>query len=58
MLHAQFRRQLRLVARRGEFGDLPRLIAAEARRFLQEESIQPLIKALPWIEHKMIWPKA
>jgi DNA-binding transcriptional LysR family regulator len=58
MLQAQFRRQLRLVARRGEFGDLPRLIAAEARRFLQEESIQPLIKALPWIEQKMIWSKA
>jgi DNA-binding transcriptional LysR family regulator len=56
MRQAQFRRQLRLVARRGEFGDLPRLIATESRRFLQAESLLPLLKALPWIEQKIIWP--
>lgn len=55
MQAAQFRRQFILVARKGEFGDLPKQIADVSRRFLRDSSLVLLIRELPWIEAMIHW---
>lgn len=47
---APFRRTIHLVARRGEFGTLPRDIATLVRKSLRESRLVALAQALPWIE--------
>ena len=53
---AQFRRTVHLVARRGEFGALPRDIAALAERSLRTSRLITLARELPWLEAAFGWP--
>jgi DNA-binding transcriptional LysR family regulator len=55
MRQAQFRRQFSLVARKGEFGDLPKQIAEVSRRYLRDHSLVPLIQQLPWMDDMIHW---
>lgn len=53
---AQFRRTIQLVARRGEFGLLPRDIATLAARSLRRSRLTDLVRQLPWLEAVIGWP--
>ena len=52
---AQFRRTIHLVARRGEFGTLPRDIAGLAARSLRVGRLATLVHELPWLENALLW---
>jgi DNA-binding transcriptional LysR family regulator len=55
---AQFRRQIQLIVRRGEFGSLPNDIATMAARTLQDACREKLSTALPWIPTVLSQPNA
>ncbi|ANU06431.1 LysR family transcriptional regulator [Paraurantiacibacter namhicola] len=57
MRQAQFRRYFTLIARRGEFGDLPGKLATSIRGSIQEIGLAPLFAAHPWLEQKVRWPE-
>lgn len=57
MTRAGFRRSVQLVARRGEFGDLPREIAEHAARILQSGRIERLCAHYPWVAEVLRWPE-
>ncbi|MEG3152415.1 LysR family transcriptional regulator [Sphingomonas sp. ZT3P38] len=57
MPRAQFRRRIQLVARRGEFGDLPREIAAHARAILRTSRVGALAQHYPWLSSSVEWPE-
>ena len=52
----QFRRTVHLVARRGEFGTLPRDIATVAESSLRRSRLVELVQELPWLENMLVWP--
>lgn len=56
MRRAQFRRNIQLVVRRGEFGALPGDIAAFASRSLRENRLKALQDEVPWIGTALRWP--
>jgi DNA-binding transcriptional LysR family regulator len=56
MHRAQFRRHIQLIARRGEFGALPRDIAELSRQALKQSRLQRLSVELPWLESVLHWP--
>jgi DNA-binding transcriptional LysR family regulator len=53
---AQFRRTVHLVARRGEFGMLPRDLAILAQQSLRSSRLVDLTQAIPWLENAVGWP--
>lgn len=53
---AQFRRTIHLVARRGEFGLLPRDIAVLAGQRLRRSRLATLARELPWLDGVVGWP--
>jgi hypothetical protein len=56
MTRGRFARQIQVVARAGELGDIPKLTAELCTRTLQEITFPPLIAAYPWLEQQLIWP--
>ncbi len=52
----QFSRRLKLIARKGALGDVPRSIAAESRNILQNNGLGLLFDRHPWIENLIVWP--
>ncbi|WP_235588881.1 hypothetical protein [Halomonas chromatireducens] len=46
---APLTRELTLVARRDELGDLPALLARDSRRLLEQRFRRQLDQALPWL---------
>ncbi len=52
---AQFRRTIHLVARRGEFGTLPRDIATLAAHSLRRSRLATLERELPWLSGVLGW---
>lgn len=56
MRRAQFRRHVQLLVRRGEFGALPRDIAALSRESLRNGRLKRLSEELPWISAALHWP--
>jgi DNA-binding transcriptional LysR family regulator len=56
MPRGRFARQVQVVSRVGELGDLPGKIAALATRVLRDETFPPLIEAYPWLADQMAWP--
>ncbi len=56
MPRGRFARQVQVVARAGELGDLPRKVAALATHVLRERTFPPLIAAYPWFREQLIWP--
>ena len=53
---AQFRRTIQVVARRGEFGLLPRDIATFAAQTLRRSRLTDLARELPWVGGILGWP--
>ena len=53
---AQFRRTIHLVARRGEFGMLPRDIALLAAQSLRRSRLIDLGREIPWLHSVLAWP--
>ena len=56
MTRGRFARQVQVVARVGELGDIPQLTASLSRQVLRDATFPPLIAAYPWIEDQLIWP--
>jgi len=56
IMRAQFRRTIQLVVRRGEFGLLPRDIAALAGQSLRRSRLTELTRQLPWLDGVVSWP--
>ncbi len=56
MPRGRFSRQVQVVARPGELGDLPRTIAVLASRVLREQTFPRLIAAHPWFNDQLVWP--
>ena len=56
MPSGRFARQVQVVARTGELGDLPRKIAKLASTVLKEHSFSALIIAYPWLVDQLVWP--
>ncbi len=56
MTRGRFARQIQVVARAGELGDIPKLTADLCTRTLQDITFPPLIAAYPWLEQQLLWP--
>lgn len=55
MKTAKFRREISLIARNQEFGDLPHAIASTAQTILKEHAFPKLYKYFDWIEEEIKW---
>ncbi|MFN2099662.1 LysR family transcriptional regulator [Altererythrobacter sp. MF3-039] len=55
MRQAQFRRYFTLIARRGEFGDLPAKLTTSICGAIQNVGLIALFAAYPWLEQKVRW---
>ncbi len=53
----QFSRSLKLIARKGALGDVPRSIASESRKILQNKGLELLFERHPWIRNLIVWPE-
>jgi DNA-binding transcriptional LysR family regulator len=58
MQRGRFARQVQVVSRVGELGELPAQMAQLATRVLKEETFAPLVAAYPWLNEQLIWPVA
>lgn len=54
----RFSREISLVARKGELGDLPATIAGKSRVILKDRKLPDLFRELNWIEPLIRWPEA
>jgi DNA-binding transcriptional LysR family regulator len=55
MKTGKFRREISLIARKHEFGDLPATIAFTAQNILKEHAFPKLYNKLNWIEEEIKW---
>jgi DNA-binding transcriptional LysR family regulator len=55
MKTGKFRREISLIARKHEFGDLPETIAFTAQNILKEHAFPKLFNKLAWIEEEIKW---
>jgi DNA-binding transcriptional LysR family regulator len=56
MKRGRFARQVQVVSRAGELGDVPKLTAALCSQTLREVTMPPLIAAYPWMRDELSWP--
>jgi DNA-binding transcriptional LysR family regulator len=56
MSRGRFARQVQVVARAGELGNIPRLTAALCQRALRGDAFARTIESFPWIEEQLAWP--
>ncbi len=56
MTRGRFARQVQIVARTGELGDLPRKTAQLATHVLRDQTFPPIIAQFPWLADQLIWP--
>lgn len=54
--HGRFWRRIEVVSRSDELGDLPKLTADLAREVIREQTVPPLVAAIPWVEPLIHWP--
>ena len=55
MKNGKFRREISLIARKHEFGDLPATIAIKAQNILKNHAFPKLYNTLPWVEKEIEW---
>ena len=55
MKNGKFRREISLIARKHEFGDLPATIAITAQNILKNHAFPKLYNTLPWVEKEIEW---
>jgi DNA-binding transcriptional LysR family regulator len=56
MTRGRFARQVQVVSRAGELGNIPKLTAALCSKTLRDETMPPLITAYPWMRDELSWP--
>ena len=56
MTRGRFARQVQVVARAGELGNIPRLTASVCQRVLRETTFSRVTSENPWIEEHLRWP--
>jgi hypothetical protein len=56
MTRGRFSRQVQVVARAGELGDIPGLTASACQRILREIIFTRLIADYPWMSQQLVWP--
>lgn len=52
----RFSRSLKLVARKGALGDVPKAIAAESRNIIKNQGFGLLFAQHPWMQETIVWP--
>jgi DNA-binding transcriptional LysR family regulator len=57
IMRGRFSRQVKVVARAGELGDIPMVTAALCQRELRGRAFSQTIDSFPWIEQQLIWPE-
>ncbi len=58
MPRGRFARQVQVVARGNELGDIPLRTAELATHVLRATTFPPLIADYPWLEEQLVWPQA
>jgi DNA-binding transcriptional LysR family regulator len=58
MMRGRFSRQVQVVSRAGELGDIPQMTASLCRKMLCQDIFSRTIKSFPWIEQQLSWPAA
>lgn len=58
MPRGRFARQVQVVSRANELGDLPRSMASLATQVLRDTTFPPLIARYPWLADQLAWPGA
>lgn len=58
MSRGRFSRQVQVVSRAGELGDIPQMTAALCQRSLRGDAFARTIETFPWIEQQLAWPTA
>jgi DNA-binding transcriptional LysR family regulator len=58
MTRGRFSRQVQVVARSNELGNIPRLTAALCLDVLRDKAFPPLIAEYPWMQQQLIWANA
>ncbi len=56
MTRGRFSRQVQVVARTGELGDIPQRLASVCHRVLRDDIFGRLVEAYPWIGEQLSWP--
>lgn len=56
MARGRFSRQVQVVSRAGELGDIPQKIASLCQRVLKNEIFARVIESFPWMEQQLSWP--
>jgi DNA-binding transcriptional LysR family regulator len=56
MTRARFSRQVQVVSRAGELGDIPRLTASLCQKVLRDDIFSRTIRSFPWLEQQLTWP--
>ncbi len=56
MHRGRFARQVQVISRVGELGELPAQIARLATQVLQQQTFPSLIDAHPWLQQELVWP--
>jgi DNA-binding transcriptional LysR family regulator len=56
MTRGRFSRQVQVVARTNELGNIPHLTAALCIQVLREKALPPLIAEYPWMGQQLLWP--
>ncbi len=58
MTRGRFSRQVQIVSRAGELGDIPWMTATLCQRAMREVAFARTIESFPWIEQQIAWPSA
>jgi DNA-binding transcriptional LysR family regulator len=56
MLRGRFSRQVQIVSRAGELGDIPPLTASLCQKVLRDDVFARTIGSFPWMEQQLVWP--
>jgi DNA-binding transcriptional LysR family regulator len=56
MTRARFSRQVQVVSRAGELGDIPRRTASLCQKALRDDIFTRTIRSFPWLEQQLTWP--
>jgi DNA-binding transcriptional LysR family regulator len=56
MTRGRFSRQVQVVSRAGELGDIPQVAASLCQKVLRDDVFARTIQSFPWIEQELSWP--
>jgi hypothetical protein len=56
MTRGRFSRQVQIVSRAGELGDIPRMTASVCQTVLRDSVFPRTFETYPWMEQQLSWP--